>query len=100
MAERRRHRATAHRVEVASAGGILQPHPLPFYDHRIAAVELREQDVCRGAVDELRTHADAFIAKGLDRAPYNSLDFSRNALLKTNPADEPSAPNVDLRTGD
>ena len=56
MAERRGHRAAAHRVEVAAAGAVLEPHPLAAHDHGIAAVELRQEHRGRGAVDEQRAH--------------------------------------------
>src|SRR5207237_8383525 len=43
------HRATAHRVEVAPPGGVLNPDPLAPDDHRVAAIELEGEDTRRVA---------------------------------------------------
>ena len=40
VTERGGHRAAAHRIEVAPAGGVLEPDPLAADDDRVAAVEL------------------------------------------------------------
>ncbi len=48
VAERRSHRAAAHRVEVALPFGVLQPDAFAPHHNRVAAVELRRQHERRG----------------------------------------------------
>ena len=43
VTERERHRPASHRVEVAAALGILNPHAVPLDDHRVTATELGVQ---------------------------------------------------------